>query len=149
MSLKALVGNRSVAHLTVPPDLPMRDAIRRMTDVRCGALVVVEAGRPTGILSRGDILRFCLEAREWPFDNARVSDAMTPDPIAAENSEDIGPRLDMMRRMGIGCLPVIEEGNLTGVLFLQDLLDHQIAALGEELEMLRDYVDSLQDAIMD
>ncbi len=149
MSLRTLLGKRGCAAHTVPPDVPVSDAVRRMTEIGTRALVVVEAGAPAGILTESDILTCCVSAGERGLDAVRVADVMTSKPAVAEISDEVGVQLDRMLRSGIGCLPVVEDGKTVGVLFLQDLLQHRIEELNEELTMLHEYVASLQEAGLD
>ncbi|MHC1743720.1 MAG: cyclic nucleotide-binding/CBS domain-containing protein [Syntrophobacteraceae bacterium] len=149
MNLKALLSKKGLSIPTVPPDLPMVDAIRRMTETRSRALLVVESGEPAGILTEGDILQAYLNCSGEGFATVRVADAMTAGAVVAEAAEDIGFGLDTLLRSGIGCLPVVEDGRIAGVLFLRDLLQHRVEELMDEIAMLHEYVASLQEAILD
>lgn len=47
----------TVEVMTVPPDAPLVEAARMMTDRKIGCVVVVEKGRVAGILTETDIVR--------------------------------------------------------------------------------------------
>lgn len=47
---------------TIAPDAPLSEAARRMAEHKIGSLVVVEDGRPVGILTEGDFVRHASES---------------------------------------------------------------------------------------
>ncbi len=90
---------------------------------------VVEEGRLVGIVSERDLLRAVpdliggLEAEEAGGGNLRtVADVMTPDPLVAEPNHTIDEAAQRMEENRIGCLPVVEEGRLVGLLTVTDVL---------------------------
>jgi CBS domain-containing protein len=50
--------------VTVDPDTPLTEAVRTMLEHKIGAVVVVDGGRPVGILTRSDALEALLAAVE-------------------------------------------------------------------------------------
>ena len=53
------VGDVTIRNpVTIPPDVPIQQAIRTMRGVRAGSLPVIERGRIVGILTTGDLLSF-------------------------------------------------------------------------------------------
>jgi CBS domain-containing protein len=149
MELRALLGKECVTPHTIPPGLPVEDAIRFMSEMKTPALIVVEQGEPVGVLTEADILQSCVQCGGPPFSGLEVADVMTRGPIVAEAKDEVGAGLAAMLESGIGCLPVVEDGRVVGILFLRDLVRHRIEELTAEIDMLHEYVASLQDAIRD
>jgi CBS domain-containing protein len=69
--------------------------------------------------------------------------------IIAEPGDEIAGLAAAMLRRDIEVLAVVEEEKIIGMLLLRDLMRHQIELLTAEIENLREYLSSLQDAMMD
>jgi CBS domain-containing protein len=50
--------------ITVDPETPLTEAVRTMLEHKIGAVVVLDGGRPVGILTRSDALEALLAAVE-------------------------------------------------------------------------------------
>jgi CBS domain-containing protein len=76
-------------------------------------LVVVHAGKVVGVVSRSDL--------GGPSGGAhrrmgrRVGDLMQKDVVTAKPSTSVRKAARLMRKHGIGCLPVLKAGKLVGV----------------------------------
>jgi acetoin utilization protein AcuB len=83
-------------------------------------LVVTRGGRVVGVVSdrdlgglRGAVLR----------EKKVVAHLMTPFVLSAKPATTVRQAANMLRGYGIGCLPVMEEGKLRGIVTISDLLD--------------------------
>lgn len=103
-------------------------------------LPVVEEGQLVGLLSNTDIMRAMpskvttLEKREatYLFSMVKVKDAL-PDHqkvVTIHGDACIEEAALLMRSYKIGCLPVLEEGKLVGMLSENDIFDAFIELLG-------------------
>jgi CBS domain-containing protein len=52
----------------------------------------------------------------------RVADLMRPDVVKASPATDVRRAAGLMRRHGVGCLPVVDRGRLVGIVTVSDLL---------------------------
>jgi CBS domain-containing protein len=94
-----------------------------------GLLVVVEEGRPVGVLSDRDIALEALAARRDPA-ATRVEDAMTKRPATIRADAPITEAVRQMSRQGVRRLPVVDAGDRTvGVIAADDL----VRLLAEEM----------------
>ena len=110
-----------------PPELPMHQALLRMTEKRFGCLGVTEAaGRLVGIITDGDLRRHMgpdLLAR-------RVGEIMTPDPRTIMADALAAEALHVMnaRERPITALFVVDrDGRPVGILHVHDLLRAGVA----------------------
>ncbi len=79
-----------VAHdyVEIPPDLPIRDAIRRLNEGDCHCAIVVDENGIAGIFTERDVLTKLADQYGTHAD-APVSTCMTPDPVS---TGDVKPR---------------------------------------------------------
>lgn len=86
-------------------------------------LVEDEDGRLTGVVSHRAVLRMLLRRREQGRPTLAVRDIMRPDVVTVGPDTPTQQAIDLMRRNKVGCLPVVEDGRLVGVLTEHDFLE--------------------------
>lgn len=111
-----------------------------MADGPTRAVVVVDAGRPVGIVTDRDLVVRAM-ARGVPLD-APVESVMTPDPVTAEASEAVEAVQQLLRRHGVRQVPLTREGRVVGIVGLHDL----VFELNAELRRLLPQVDEAFEA---
>jgi CBS domain-containing protein len=105
----------------VPSTSTVRDAARTMSDRNIGAIAVLDGGKLVGIFSERDVLtRIVAEGRNP--DDTRVDSVMTKDIIVAAPADDINEALQKMHECNCRHLPVVQGGNLVGMISIRDLL---------------------------
>jgi CBS domain-containing protein len=104
--------------LSVEANVPIVEVAQRMVDRNVGAVLVLEAGRLTGILTERDVLRAVARGLRG---TACVADCMTahPETIAPDDTTEHAAVL--MLHGGFRHLPVVEGDNLVGVISIRDL----------------------------
>ena len=112
--------------VTVPPSATVADALDTLNANSIRHLPVVDGGKVVGILSDRD-LRVAITGR--PEDTS-IADVMTPDPFTATPEMTAEQAGRAMVEHGVGCLPVIDDGELVGVLTKSDLLRAFVELLG-------------------
>jgi CBS domain-containing protein len=105
----------------VPSTSTVRDAARTMSDRNIGAIAVLDSGKLVGIFSERDVLiRIVAEGRNP--DDTLVDSVMTKDIIVATPADDINDALQKMHECNCRHLPVVQGGNLVGMISIRDLL---------------------------
>ena len=105
---------------TASPHETAASAWDRMQAVHADHLIVLREGEPVGVLSRPDL--------GGPFGGThrrmgrRVADLMRRDFITASPRTEVRRAAMLMRRHGVGCLPVLERGRVVGIVTVSDLL---------------------------
>jgi acetoin utilization protein AcuB len=100
--------------------------------------VLKDGEKLVGVLTERDIKQAspspatALEIREiyYLLDKVKVKQIMTRRPYTVSSSAPIEEAALIMREKKIGCLPVVEEGRLVGILTETDILDAFIEAMG-------------------
>ena len=99
----------------------VRDVARKMSERNIGAIAVLDSGKLVGIFSERDLMTRVVVPGLNP-DDTPVANVMTKALVAAKPEEEIGSALQKMQSLGCRHLPVVDEGNLIGMLSLRDLL---------------------------
>jgi IMP dehydrogenase len=117
VKLESEIVQREV--LTVKPDSLIADVDRMMTYHGIGGVPVVENDKVIGIVSRRD-----LRAMVSRIGNQPVKSIMTHEPIVAREGISIDDAFDLMYSRKVERLPVVDdEGTLTGIISMQELLE--------------------------
>ena len=115
--------------VTVSAQVMVSQAARAMRTRNVGALVVVNASRPIGILTDRDIT-VDVVARGMDPDSTRVGDVMRRRPITIREELGILDAAKTFAKTGVRRLAVVDKGGvLVGILTLDDLL----MLLGDEM----------------
>ncbi|MFA6149307.1 MAG: CBS and ACT domain-containing protein [bacterium] len=117
----------------------MKKAMDMMKEHEIRHLPVLKDGEKlVGILSERDIKQAspspatALEIREiyYLLDKVKVKQIMTRRPYTVSSSAPIEEAALIIREKKIGCLPVVDNGKLVGILTETDILDSFIEAMG-------------------
>ena len=124
---------------SVGPDDTVYDALTEMRERDVGALLVLEAGEVVGIFSERDYARKIIllgrSSKETP-----VRDVMTDRVAYARPGQTLEECLAVMTDKRIRHLPVMDEGELLGVVSIGDLVKGIIEHLRFIIEQLENYV---------
>jgi CBS domain-containing protein len=143
-----LKGNRRSA-ITLPTEAGLDQAIKCMHRANVTAVMIMDNDRVRGILTRSDILRGLVRTSGTQPEKIAVKEIMSPNPISASPDELVHTALASMRSDGIGHLPVMDQGTLTGLLHIADLLHHQNLEQQREINLLQEYIHNMQNAEYD
>ena len=99
----------------------MIGAASAMLSARVGSVLVLEGGALVGIFTERDILSAFGQARADPARVSPVSNGMTLDPLTIDPDATVGEAMDRMLDGGFRHLPVIDGGNLVGIVSMRDL----------------------------
>jgi CBS domain-containing protein len=116
MKLRSLVGHRADI---VGPETPVVDVARIMLDRDVAAVAVVDRTGLVGICTERDLARSLAEGCD---DDTVVDDVMTSSPDTVGPDVDIADAAAWMLETGYRHLPVVEDGELLGVVDVRDVL---------------------------
>ena len=125
----------------VEPSLMVYDAIAQMDQHRVGALLVMDGERLVGIVSERDYTRRVIlhgrASRSTP-----VEDIMTRDVITVERRTSLVDCLGIVTQHGIRHLPVVEAGQVIGLVSIGDLVRSVLVQQAETITSLQSYIQS-------
>ena len=141
MTIASVLQGKGNAIETIAGDATLFDAVRRLGEKRIGALPVVEGGRIAGIMSERDVI-YCLrnhgpEVLDWP-----VSRVMSSPAITTDSSTDVLAALALMTQRRIRHLPVVDGGEIRGIVSIGDLVKHRMQRSEAEADAMREYIQS-------
>jgi CBS domain-containing protein len=106
--------------VTVSPKATVAEAIAAMVAGEVGSVAVTEESHLVGILTERDILRLASEGAE--FERIRVEEAMTAAVVSISPDSDVVAAARLMGERRIRHLPVVEGGNVLGMVGIRDVL---------------------------
>lgn len=109
---------------TITPETTGGTVARLFAEHNIGSAVVVssEVGNPIGIVTQSDIMQQV--AAKADLNTVRVDSFMSTPLITITSTEDIYTAATLMKDRSLRRLPVIDEGNLIGILTTSDLTDY-------------------------
>lgn len=105
---------------TCPPDAPLSECARMMADVNCGAVPITQGKELVGIITDRDIVLRAV-AKGKDINNSKVSECMSKGCITASPDTDAHEAAALMARKQIRRLPIVQNGELAGIVALGDM----------------------------
>ncbi len=121
-----------------------------MVEESIGSVVITETGNPVGIICERDLLEKVISS-DRKASEVKASDIMVEPLITTGPEKDMFEALREMIRNDIQHLPVIEDGELVGILTLQDILEitPQILEIIPEYEEIEAPKKEVEESICD
>ena len=141
MTIAAVLRSKGSEVETIAADAAVSDAVRRLGEKRIGALPVIDEGRIAGIMSERDVI-YCLRDHGPEVLNWKVRQVMSSPAITASADTDVLAALALMTQRRIRHLPVVEGGEIRGIVSIGDLVKHRMERIEAEAEAMRAYIQS-------
>jgi CBS domain-containing protein len=140
MTIASILRSKGTDVFSVGPGEDAVSIAQSLAQHRIGAALVRDAeGNILGIVSERDIVRVI--AREGAVALSHTArELMTADLITVRSETRIADALAVMTAHRCRHLPVIEDGRLTGMVSIGDLVKARIAEAEQEAESLRAFV---------
>lgn len=140
MTAERILKTKGHTVLTIKPDASIMDAVALLSEKNIGAVVVsADGGKVDGILSERDLVRAMGKHRVALFD-LKVQDLMTRNVFTCTSTDGTMSILARMTERRIRHLPVVDDGKLTGVISIGDVVKIRLDDLVAETEAMRDYI---------
>jgi CBS domain-containing protein len=124
---------------TVGPEHMVIDAIKLMAEKNIGAVPVVRDGKVVGIVSERDYARK-MELKGRASAGTPVSDIMTHEVKTVDSQHTVDQCMNIMTDRRLRHLPVVDEGQLVGLLSIGDLVKAAIAEQARLIEKMQEYI---------
>ena len=106
--------------VTAEPTESISVAAARMHEHGVGSVVVVDGGRPVGILTERDLVRLAAAGADVP--GTEVADWMTAEPFTLGPGVEVVEAWNKLSEKEYRHIPVVEDGALVGLLSMRDLI---------------------------
>ena len=126
---------------TIGPDARVFEALELMAEKDVGALVVMDGGRLSGIISERDYARKVILHGKSSHD-ILVREIMTGNVVTVHRGQTVEECMALMTSKRIRHLPVIDDERLIGVLSIGDLVKEVIAEQELTIKQLESYIHS-------
>jgi len=124
---------------SIAPDVSVYDAMKLMADKEIGSLLVMEGTKLVGIISERDYARkVILQGRSSR--TTQVREIMTSRVVYAQPDQNIEECMALVTEKRVRHLPVIDEGQLVGVISIGDLVKSIISEQKFIIEQLERYI---------
>ena len=116
---------------SIAPETKLSEAYSLMLKKNIRHLPVIENGKLTGIVTDRDLRLSTSKLAERPFDpETAVKNIMSHPVKTTHPSDPIEAAAELMRELKIGCLPVVENMQLIGIVTITDMLDALLLLTG-------------------
>lgn len=141
MLVKNILDQKAIGGvLTIKSTDSLMDAAKILSEKRIGALIVSDAdGRVDGILSERDIVRELGRSGTGCMDQT-VATVMTGKVIACQPTDNVMSVMEKMTEGRFRHMPVIEDGKLSGVVSIGDIVKGRITEIESENSALADMI---------
>ncbi len=136
--LKDLLAKKGNVVIQVEIDCIIATAARKMRDNKVGALMVMKNDTLSGIFTERDLMSRVVAEGLDP-EKVKVSEAMTSSIATVPLETPIREAANIMSQNRIRHLPVLEEGQLYGVISVGDILAWKLREQEFTLHQLEDY----------
>jgi len=138
-TIRQVLAQKGSDVLSIAPDATVHDAIKRMADRDIGSLVVIHHGRLVGIFTERHYARnVFLKGRSSP--QTRVGDVMEKCVVCIHPDQRVEEGMALMSDKRVRHLPVIDDGNLLGLVSIGDLVKSIISDREFVIEQLEHYI---------
>lgn len=140
MKVQEILQKKSNHVFTIHPHQTLFEASKILEANNVGALVVVDARHTLiGILSERDIVRQMAQKGD-AAGAVTVGEVMTKDVVIALPDDDVAYLSTTMTNNRIRHLPVLEHGELVGIVSIGDAVKAQLAFYEGESHYLQNYI---------
>jgi CBS domain-containing protein len=140
MKVSNLLATKGHDVSTISQERSVNDAIALLKERGIGALVVTGKKAPlVGIFSERDVVRALAASGEKAL-KLKVSELMSHDVVTCSESTELNELMTTMTERRIRHVPVVDEGQLTGLISIGDVVKARLDELENDKKSLLDYV---------
>ena len=138
-TVNQLLNSKNDEIFSVTPDTLVIDAIKMMDEKKVGALLVIENDKLAGIISERDYTRKVI-LKNRSSAKTKVSEIMTSNLKTADPSQSLDECMVIMSHSHIRHLPVVQDGQVIGILSIMDVVKNIISEQEFTIEQLQHYI---------
>lgn len=137
--ISSLLHAKTSALWTIAPEATVFEAIKLMADKNIGSLLVMSGGRLSGIFTERDYTRkIALQGKSSK--QTQVWEIMPKEIITVTPDDSVESCMKLMTEKRVRHLPVVEGGNLVGIISIGDLVNCIISTQNAAIEQMEQYI---------
>ena len=137
MRISNIIKSKGQAVVTIGVQANLKAAANVMHDHRIAALVVLKDNQAVGVISERDIVT-ALAQYGQSAGTVQVINILQQNLVAVESADTIKEAMAVMTYQHLRHLPVIDAGELKGIVSLGDIVKYRLEELEMESNVLRD-----------
>jgi CBS domain-containing protein len=139
--LSKILDEKGTDVLRIEADASVFEAVTRMVEANVGSLLVTEGGEITGIVTERDYLRrVALQGRTDK--ETAIREIMSSPLIVVTPQTTIDECMALMTDRRIRHLPVVDGGEVVGVVSIGDIVKFKSKQQSFEIQYLTDYISA-------
>jgi CBS domain-containing protein len=142
MQVENILQSKGRAVHTLSTSATIAEAVELLNTRKIGAIVVTtDKGKVAGILSERDVVRHL--GKDWSSLAAKpVSEVMTKDVVTMSRRATVAEVMERMTERRIRHLPIVDNGELVGIVSIGDVVKRKIEETEQEATALKEYIAS-------
>jgi CBS domain-containing protein len=141
VTIRDILKEKDNTIYSVSPDTTVYEALEKMSAHDVGSILVMEKDKLLGIFTERDYLKKVV-LHKRSSKTTPIKEIMTPNPVCVGPGDSLDDALAIMTKQHCRHLPVIEEGNLTAIISIGDLVKKKISAMDATIKYLSDYISA-------
>jgi CBS domain-containing protein len=117
------------------------NVVRRMAEIRVGAILVFNGEQLRGVFSERDLMKRVVLAKLDP-ELTLVKDVMSTDIATIDETASLEEAMEAMHAHNCRHLPVTRGSRVVAFLSMRDLMHHELARKTEEWHHMQEYIRS-------
>lgn len=139
MTVRAILDTKGRQVVSIGTDATVSSVVTLLSERRIGAVLVMAGDKMEGIVSERDIVRALSERGAGALDES-VRILMTSKVMTCRRADTVSSVMEKMTEGKFRHLPVIEDGQVVGIVSIGDVVKHRLSEFEREQEALRDYI---------
>ena len=140
-NVASVLNRKNFKPVTVTPETSVITALQIMADKNIGSLVIMNGDQYLGIVTERDYSRKVI-LKGKHSDETRVEEIMSTDLPHIKPTDSIDHCMELMSGQNIRYMPVFDNGKLSGIISMTDVVKETILAQKETIQQLQTYITS-------
>jgi len=137
--ISALLHHKSPALWSIAPDTTVFEAVKLMAEKNVGSLLVLSDGKLVGLFTERDYARKIVLQGKSSRDT-RVREIFTGVVITVKPQDSVEDCMKLMTENRVRHLPVVDKGNVVGIVSIGDLVNWTISAQDAQIAQMEQYI---------
>ncbi|WP_442796140.1 CBS domain-containing protein [Pelobium manganitolerans] len=140
-TVRQILANKAFRMITIGPDAMVYEALEVMNEHNISAILITQDGKLSGIFTERDYARKVV-LKGKSSKEVRIDAVMTPSPIVVSPDQSIEHCMELMTEKHIRHLPVMDNGELSAIVSIGDVVKFIIEDQKQTIQNLESYISS-------